>query len=139
MDLSDIPTFLGGDCNCPSGCISNIPNSQKFCVSGITDGMMEVVVGARGYESLKLPLSPGMKITWRIKVESKKIEVSLLFKPKRSSGNEDQVLVEKEILGDEKEISGEFNATQEGTAVLLFDNKNSFFTSKKVLYKIDLE
>jgi hypothetical protein len=140
MALDDIPTFLGGNCNCfPGGCIAQVPNSQTFSLNSINaDGLASITVNARAFESLELPLSGGMKISWLIKVELKKLEISVLFKPNRESGKDDEVLVSKQFIDQDCPITGEFNATLDGTAVIIFDNQKSFMTSKKILYKIDI-
>ena len=60
MNLDTVPTFLGGKCNCPGGCIGNVPNSQTVPVNEISaDGSSSMTIAARTAQTLELPVCKG--------------------------------------------------------------------------------
>lgn len=138
LNIDNVPTFLGGNCNCPGGCIGNVPNSQTLPLSGITtEGLSKQVISARKNERIEFPIIRGTKVSYTIQVESKKLEVSAMF----SNGNSvlQDNIIEKRFVESSDVIEGKWNAKEDGVLTFEFDNSHSYFNSKTVMYKIDFE
>jgi hypothetical protein len=139
FNIDDIPTFIGGKCSCPGGCIGNIPNSQSAPVNEVTaDGLSAITISARSTEKIEVPIPAGVKINYAIRVESRKIEIQSDFTAIDNSKT--IALIQKRFLNaEEGELNGQFNATEPGNLIFLFDNTHSLLRSKVIQYKIEFQ
>ena len=139
MKLEDVPTFLGGKCNCSPGCIAGVPNNQTEPIAGISaDGLNRVDVAARNVQKIELPVQKGMALNYTIKSESSKVNVSANFR--NAAGNVKTLMEVQCLKGEEaSSLAGRWEIEEEGTVELSFDNTHSIFFSKSVSYKVDYD
>ncbi|KAI9329093.1 CRAL-TRIO domain-containing protein [Obelidium mucronatum] len=143
--LENIPSFLGGTCNCKGGCIGGVPNSQTSPITGVSEsGMVSINVAARSVETVEIPLVKGTQIRYEFKVsEKQQIKTSVLFRKtaENDTGEEGKsaidVVAKRSIEEKDGVISGSFVAPEDGVFVKSFDNSYSWLRSKTVWYKID--
>ncbi|KAI8909154.1 CRAL-TRIO domain-containing protein [Gorgonomyces haynaldii] len=135
LKLEDVPSFLGGQCNCPGGCVGGAPNSLKTPIAEIDqDGLISINVSARKSEQIQIPFAQGMTAEYHVKVESKSIDFSLSFV--QSDGQSIQIIPKKTIHSTDT-IKSTFKIPQDGMLSLDFDNTSSILRSKKVFYKAE--
>jgi hypothetical protein len=139
LSVDDVPTFLGGKCNCPGGCISGVPNSQKAPINELDEnGLASVTVSARSTNPIELAVTKGMKMKYSFRVEDRKVEISSILKPVNEEKGEDINVMEKRYLTVEDGIlQGSWEAPLDGIWIIVLDNTHSMMRSKKVFYKID--
>jgi hypothetical protein len=158
LNIADVPSFLGGVCQCPQGCIGGVPNSQKIPMK-IVGGMdrnhqlVSMTVRAREKQMVEIPVAKGMTISYILKAEGKKIEVGAMIKLQglnmnmrettRHGMKEEEdgmviVLMEKRYVEwVDGEITGTWIAPVEGLFVMTFDNNDAVFYARKIQYSLD--
>ncbi|KAJ3062337.1 hypothetical protein HDU98_001785 [Podochytrium sp. JEL0797] len=142
LDLENVPSFLGGGCECNDGCcIGGMPNSQTTPVTVAScDGFTSLVVSTRGSESVDTPVLEGATIRYELRVADKQnIKVLAVFKSGGLSGADVDVVDKRSIEGKDGVVSAEFIASSNGVFSLHFDNSFAWFRSKNVWYKIDYD
>ncbi|ORY46396.1 hypothetical protein BCR33DRAFT_849125 [Rhizoclosmatium globosum] len=119
----NIPSFIGGTCNCKGGCISGIPNYQTVPVNAISDsGLMNITVHARSTEMVEVPLAQGAQIKYEFKISEKQdIKVQIVFRP-NGGIKEVEVVALRSLEEKDGVISGSFVAPTAGILVKTFDN-----------------
>jgi hypothetical protein len=139
MRVEDIPTFLGGQCNCLPGCIAGIPNSQTSPLNEVTsDGCSSITVGARSSENIEIPVGSGSRVVYAVSVQDKDISVSISFA--NALHKETKDIVSKRLLSSKDDaVEGKYLAEAEGVISLLLDNTKSLLKSKTVKYKLEYE
>ena len=138
LDLDKVPTFLGGSCNCVGGCIGGVPNSQTSPINQIDgDGMSSMTVSARSSETIDFVVAQGLKLSYSLKVDNRKIEIKGIFTS--SNGAVSSFIKKRFLESDEGTLNGNFTATEDGVCVLEFDNSASILRSKVIHYKISVE
>jgi hypothetical protein len=137
LTSEDLPTFLGGKCDCPGGCIGGVPNSQTFAINDIdADGLMSVTVSSRHTQHLDFPLTKGAKVHYQLKVKDRKIEI--LSTLKEIGGTEHPIIAKKYLNAEDGVLSGDYVAPVDGTLTFIFDNTHSMMRSKNVMYKVEI-
>ncbi|CCW70618.1 unnamed protein product [Phytomonas sp. Hart1] len=161
IDRRYIPHFLGGDCHCEDNCIGNYdPNSQNFG-SDIGENADETTItenitlrAGRIYEK-SFFLKKGESVIWEfIMKEGKYILFSSYFIPSSVMESLDQIeqhskkneifthygekcLVNNLIKNDSPtEGVDSYEAVEDGMLLLVWDNKKSWFSSKKIQMKV---
>ena len=139
LSPEDVPSFLGGGCNCPGGCIAGVPNSQTAPIEDIdADGNTCVSVSARSTRSVEIPVKKGMALKYALRVEDRKIEISAKFNENAASTS--TYFMDKKFLTSEQgALNGTFTPSQDGYCIFVFDNTHSILRSKKVFYKVEFE
>ncbi|KAJ3285608.1 hypothetical protein HDU79_007202 [Rhizoclosmatium sp. JEL0117] len=134
----DVPSFIGGKCNCKGGCISGIPNYQTVPVNAISDsGLMNITVHARSTETVEVPLAKGDQIKYEFKISEKQdIKVQIVFRPNGGT-KEVEVVALRSIEEKDGVISGSFVASTGGILIKTFDNSFSWVRAKNVWYKLE--
>ncbi|KAJ3401483.1 hypothetical protein CcCBS67573_g07329 [Chytriomyces confervae] len=151
LKAADLPSFLGGQCNCIGGCVGGVPNSQTTPVTEISgDGGVSLTVASRNVEIVSYPLLAGTKARYMLAVGvGQNIQVRVTFTPRDS--DKSQVIVAPQVIegakkklllgksktdasGEEYAISGDFTAKSQGIFAIEFDNSQSWMRSKTVSY-----
>ena len=58
-----VPSFLGGKCNCPGGCIGSVPNTQTVYLNSINqEGESSMTIAAGTVQVLEIPVDKGLMI-----------------------------------------------------------------------------
>ncbi|KAJ3411186.1 hypothetical protein HDV05_002614 [Chytridiales sp. JEL 0842] len=136
FDENDIPTFLGGKCSCPNGCVGGVPNTQTFAIDEIDEnGLMSLTVSARHVQTVDMPLTKGMKVHYQLKIKERKIEVFAHLKG--TDGSEHKFIEKKYLAAEDGTLSGDFVAPVDGNVDFVFDNSHSLLRSKHVSYKLE--
>lgn len=136
--LEDIPTFLGGKCNCPGGCIGGIPNSQTRPISGLTDdGFIKLSIPARSDQILEFPVLQGIVMQYTFKSESKKMRFEAWFETEHQTLLKQAIFDHQKLDVDGEGVSGKFEAAQNGMVKIRFDNTKSLLLSANMSYKVD--
>ena len=137
LALEDVPSFLGGKCNCPGGCIAGVPNSQPAPINEIdANGLASITVPARSILPIEFPVIKGMKMQFAIRVDDRKVELSATFTEQATSLS--TLTMEKRFINSEDgTINGSWEAPSDGTWSIQFDNTHSMLRTKKVFYKIE--
>ena len=139
IKAEDVPTFLGGKCQCTDGCIGGIPNSQTTPVSGITsDGYTKMDIPSRSEQTLEFPVAKDVTVTYGLKSESKKMRFELWFEPEVNSALRESIVdLQKSKDLDEHGLSGTWTSPTTGMVKLKLDNTNSLLLSASMSYKMD--
>lgn len=140
LDVADVPTFLGGKCNCSGGCIPGTPNSQTTPINSISsDGKISITVAARSSQTVALPVAKDCPISVEIEVDTRKVEVSVCVRPEdMETGGKYVALMETRYVSDEDGLfTGKFVTPISGTLIVNFDNTHSLMRSKTLKYRID--
>ncbi|KAI9333611.1 CRAL-TRIO domain-containing protein [Obelidium mucronatum] len=144
LSLENVPSFLGGNCNCKGGCIGGVPNSQTSPNTGVSEsGMVSIHVAARSEETVEIPLIKGAHIRYEFKVLDKQdIKVSAWFQKYDVTAEADVktidvVMMSRSIEGQDGVVTGTFLAPEDGLFVKSFNNSYSWIRSKTVWYKVD--
>lgn len=142
LSIENVPTFLGGKCNCPGGCIGGIPNSQTTPINAVdADGAASITISARTVQSIELPISKGFVIDYLFEVESRKIEISATVRPADEEGDSKNVdLMEtRYVNGEDGPLKGSWASPMDGLLIVRFDNTHSMLRSKNVKYSLDIK
>ncbi|KAI8615275.1 hypothetical protein BC830DRAFT_311178 [Chytriomyces sp. MP71] len=147
MMAESLPTFLGGKCECPGGCIGGIPNSQTTPVTDVSDdGAISLNISSRNTEVASFPVLAGSKVVYVAKIApTQNIQARISFKL-QESGKEIEIVAKKTLEGpgkkstneDENAWMGDFKADADGVFVIEFDNSSSWMKSKTVTYRLDI-
>ncbi|OQS01929.1 Outer Dynein Arm Light Chain 2 [Thraustotheca clavata] len=132
--LSDLPSFLGGDCTCNGkGCIGKIPNSQTTPIkeSG-SNGLAVLTVAARSVQTIDIPIKPGKRFVYSVGVPGKAVNVSIVFRTV-----DIPILPKQSIAKSNDLLDGAWLAPKEGVVSITFENSALFDTSKTIMVDAD--
>lgn len=127
IDDQVLPEFLGGQCNCPGGCVAT-KTSASFETENISRG-------SKFTRSLDIPHA-GAVAAWTFSVADKDIGFSAVFTPTSSTSSIEVAAYTRFNSG--LKHSGDYIAPEAGTLVLTFDNSFSFWNSKTIYYQADV-
>eukprot|EP00455_Lapot_gusevi_P056078 TRINITY_DN9228_c0_g2_i1.p1 TRINITY_DN9228_c0_g2~~TRINITY_DN9228_c0_g2_i1.p1 ORF type:complete len:287 (-),score=79.26 TRINITY_DN9228_c0_g2_i1:133-906(-) len=120
----DLPRFLGGQCECESGCVPRF-NEQAY--------FLPLAVGRNSKQEVAVPVEAGKYITWYFFTEKHDLGFSAKFVGQ--SGAQVAVTPLQKHAANVFRVSGEYKAEESGTLHMTFDNTHTYFYSKNVFYR----
>jgi len=126
FDPANLPVHLGGKCECKGGCIREVDPDEGFT---------KVDVAAGKFHQVKQEVEKGALVSWEYRSRGGDIQFAASFTPK--GGNKEVLVKLTRRAAHIRGMDGGFEAKQEGTLVLSFDNQYSAMTGKVILYRLD--
>lgn len=102
------------------------------------DGATQAEIKAGKVLQLPFRMSPNDTICWEYEVKAHDVEFGLNFRTQGEGGAHEESKVPKSRVAAGQTISGSFTASEEGTAVLMWDNSYSWARGKTVAYKANV-
>jgi hypothetical protein len=127
VDPANLPKFLGGDCECQGGCVKIVHPDE---------GMTEVVVknGDKYVHNVKVD-EPSL-VSWEFRTRANDIQYSITFTT--ASKKVETVLPSARVDSAKLLVTGGFEAKEGGTLTFVWDNTYSYWTSKSLLFSVDI-
>jgi len=123
-----LPTYLGGKCECPGGCVE-LKNPE--------DLFTKQTVKAGAFHEVELKIEDrDTLISWEFWTRKNDIRFSAIFTDKDNKTT--TVFEAKRVDAASHRIEGGFEAQETGVLRLNWDNTYSSWTGKEVVYRIDL-
>ncbi|KAI8620406.1 CRAL-TRIO domain-containing protein [Chytriomyces sp. MP71] len=147
LQTSEMPTFMGGRCDCPGGCIGGVPNSQTTPITNVSDdGSISLNISSRNTEVASFHVLAGSRIKCVVKIApTQNIQARMSIK-RQESGKEMEIVAKKTLEGPGKKSTnenenawmGDIKADADGVFMIEFDNSSSWMKSKTVTYSVDI-
>jgi hypothetical protein len=128
----DIPTFCGGECNCPGGCVAGFSNAQRQPLPTVTDasGLRQLVVRGRGAEELVFDVAAGRQLELTVVVAERALSLSVAAR--RRGRPDEPLLAPRTLAAADGEVTATLPALSErADLVIRLDNAASGWRSAR--------
>lgn len=138
IDEDALPEEYGGKCHCDPACVRAAEPVEMDLKANDPELTEVPLVAGKSFEKIVDSGVDGLTVSWFFRTEKHDVQFSVKWEDK-TNNKEEFIHPPQRYSADSTQVEGSYSTKGEGRMILTWDNTYSYFTSKKLLYHLEVD